>query len=103
MDATRKRRTKDRARQAWYACCRQQRFARFLGFGGGEPVLPRNRASQPGTGACRLSVPLSRDRRGSDDARHQIAQQLSSHIGNDGLSFMGDLGSGTWIYQSERN
>jgi hypothetical protein len=48
-------------------------------------------------------VPLSRDRRGSDDAPHQIAQQLSSHIGNDGSSFMGDLGSGTWIYQSERN
>jgi hypothetical protein len=38
MDATRKRRTQDRARQAWYAGCRQRRFARFLGFGGGEPV-----------------------------------------------------------------
>jgi hypothetical protein len=32
MDATRARRTRDRARQAWYARQRQQRFARFLGF-----------------------------------------------------------------------
>jgi hypothetical protein len=33
MDATRRRRTRDRARQTWYACWRQRRFARFLGFG----------------------------------------------------------------------
>ena len=32
MDATRTRRTRDRARQAWYARQRQRRFARFLGF-----------------------------------------------------------------------
>jgi hypothetical protein len=32
MDATRARRTKDRARQRWYASHRQRRFARFLGF-----------------------------------------------------------------------
>lgn len=32
MDATRRRRTRDRARQAWYARWRQRRFARFLGF-----------------------------------------------------------------------
>jgi hypothetical protein len=32
MDATRTRRTRDRARQAWYARDRQRRFARFLGF-----------------------------------------------------------------------
>ena len=32
MDATRARRTKDRARQCWYARHRQRRFARFLGF-----------------------------------------------------------------------
>jgi hypothetical protein len=31
MDATRRRRTRDRARQAWYACWRQRRFARFMG------------------------------------------------------------------------
>jgi hypothetical protein len=33
MDATRARRTKDQARQAWYAANRQRRFARHLGFG----------------------------------------------------------------------
>jgi len=32
MDATRPRRTRDRARQAWYAGQRQWRFARRLGF-----------------------------------------------------------------------
>jgi hypothetical protein len=33
MDATRTRRTRDHARQAWYGLHRQRRFARFLGFG----------------------------------------------------------------------
>ena len=32
MDASRSRRTRDRARQEWYARHRQRRFARFLGF-----------------------------------------------------------------------
>ena len=32
MDATRPRRTRDPARQKWYASCRQWRFARFMGF-----------------------------------------------------------------------
>ena len=32
MDGTRARRTRDKARQAWYARHRQRRFARFLGF-----------------------------------------------------------------------
>jgi hypothetical protein len=40
MDATRKRRTRDRARQAWYARCRQLRFARFLGFLSCQSGLP---------------------------------------------------------------
>jgi hypothetical protein len=31
MDATRSRRTRDRARQQWYARERRRRFARFLG------------------------------------------------------------------------
>jgi hypothetical protein len=35
MDATRTRRTRDRARQGWYACYRQLRFARYLGFADG--------------------------------------------------------------------
>jgi hypothetical protein len=38
MDATRPRRTRDRARQRWYARYRQQRFARFLGFSPSEPA-----------------------------------------------------------------
>jgi hypothetical protein len=38
MDATRARRTRDRARQKWYARYRQQRFARFLGFPQGAPA-----------------------------------------------------------------
>jgi hypothetical protein len=33
MDGTRTRRTRDRARQTWYAGHRQWRFARWLGFG----------------------------------------------------------------------
>ena len=37
MDGTRARRTRDRAGQGWYAQQRQRRFARFLGFGVGEP------------------------------------------------------------------
>ena len=32
MDATRSRRTRDCARQRWYAAWRSQRFARHLGF-----------------------------------------------------------------------
>ena len=41
MDATRRRRTRDRARQQWYARQRQRRFARFLGFAPGVPEGPR--------------------------------------------------------------
>ena len=41
MDATRSRRTRDRARQQWYARQRQRRFARFLGFTPGVPEPPR--------------------------------------------------------------
>jgi hypothetical protein len=32
MDATRYRRTRDAARQRWYASCRCRRLARLLGF-----------------------------------------------------------------------
>ena len=39
MDATRTRRTRDRARQTWYARWRQQRFARFLGFASGPSLV----------------------------------------------------------------
>ena len=49
MDATRPRRTRDRIRQAWYARCRQQRFARFLGFAqgaAGQAAAPVGRAAR---------------------------------------------------------
>jgi hypothetical protein len=65
MDGTRKRRTRDLVRQAWYAGCRQRRFARFLGFGGGETASTRDPASGPGTGACWRPEQFSPDRRGS--------------------------------------
>ena len=42
MDGSRKRRTKDHARKAWYARHRQRRFARWLGFL--EPEAPRIRS-----------------------------------------------------------
>jgi hypothetical protein len=45
MDATRPRRTRDRARQRWYARHRQQRSARFLGF----PWAIRRRVIRLGT------------------------------------------------------
>jgi hypothetical protein len=53
MDATRSRRTRDRARQAWYARHRQRRFARFLGF----DDRARDPASSPAAaGAGRASA-----------------------------------------------
>ena len=55
MDATRTRRTKDRARQAWYAACRQRRFARFLGFLGAGSASPA--VSRDLTGDGPLTVP----------------------------------------------
>ena len=51
MDGTRARRTRDKARQAWYARHRQRRFARFLGFG----ETARDAASTPKAGAGRSS------------------------------------------------
>ena len=43
MDATRARRTRDRARQGWYARYRQWRFARYLGFAVGPEALQLRR------------------------------------------------------------
>jgi hypothetical protein len=40
MDATRTRRTRDCARQRWYAAWRCQRFARHLGFTSLAVILP---------------------------------------------------------------
>jgi hypothetical protein len=41
MDATRRRRTRDRARQQWYAHERRRRFARFMGFASGAAEASR--------------------------------------------------------------
>jgi hypothetical protein len=41
MDATRSRRTRDRARTRWYARWRSLRFARHLGFPAPPPVVRR--------------------------------------------------------------
>jgi hypothetical protein len=48
MDATRPRRTRDRARQQWYASRRQWRFARFMGVVAVDPssVKPSETALQ---------------------------------------------------------
>jgi hypothetical protein len=58
MDATRKRRTKDRARQAWYAGCRQRRFARFLGFFRTGPAPPAVSRELTGDGPPTVSEVL---------------------------------------------
>jgi hypothetical protein len=52
VDGTRARRTRDKARRAWYAQHRQRRFARFLGFGdrvrdAAPPRRPAPGAPQP--------------------------------------------------------
>ena len=55
VDGTRARRTRDQARQAWYARHRQRRFARFLGFGD----QARDAASPPTAGAGRAPAAAS--------------------------------------------
>ena len=55
MDATRARRTRDRARQAWYARQRQWRFARFLGFG--DNVRPQARPQPRPDGRTLADIP----------------------------------------------
>jgi hypothetical protein len=52
VDGTRARRTRDKARQVWYASQRQRRFARFLGF----DDKPRDAASPLKAGAGRASA-----------------------------------------------
>ena len=62
MDGTRRRRTRDRARQKWYARCRQQRFARFLGFAKDESgieqaIEPAGLDGRPPQGTARPCRP----------------------------------------------
>jgi hypothetical protein len=57
MDATRPRRSRDSARQGWYARWRCFRFARHLGFPSAAAVAPRPeapplRSAPPGPGAA---------------------------------------------------
>jgi hypothetical protein len=72
MDATRARRTRDRARQGWYARHRQWRFARYLGFvvGPEAPFTPATVGQPalkvrttvgpvPGLGPIHTSAPAS--------------------------------------------
>jgi hypothetical protein len=51
MDGTRGRRTRDRARQAWYAAHRQRRFARWLGFGQEGAIAGAGRPQPPARAA----------------------------------------------------
>ena len=70
MDGTRKRRTRDQARRAWYSRHRQLRFSRWLGFshvGDRDDGRPRRVADS-------LSVfPLAFHRRDGRPAQHVLA------------------------------
>jgi len=73
MDATRTRRTRDRARQGWYARYRQWRFARYLGFAdGAEAVLAA-------LTACRPS-PADRPGFGSDQGPNSSSREAASAL-----------------------
>ena len=50
MDARRNRRTKSRARKAWYAFYRQVRFARWLGFASVSPATGSTCGTSTATG-----------------------------------------------------
>ena len=50
MDGTRARRTRDGARQTWYAGHRQRRFARWLGFGATPAAEAGSRLTRRGRG-----------------------------------------------------
>jgi hypothetical protein len=60
MDAQRSRRTKDRARRAWYAYYRQVRFARWFGFieiDADWNQISRGRSIQKESGAWCSTIP----------------------------------------------
>ena len=64
MDGSRRRRTKDHARKAWYAHHQQRRFARFLGF----PRPEIDVAGQPRRGTDSTAFPFAARRALSDPA-----------------------------------
>ena len=84
MDATRARRTRDQARQGWYARYRQCRFARYLGFADGPeatlPVVAAYRLSLKDrtTGPCQGRTPLGRDSMSPTAHRHDRAVALAA-------------------------
>jgi hypothetical protein len=58
MDATRSRRTRDDARQRWYARWRSLRFARHLGFTSPDDPNPKASSRHPaGMQPSRVGVP----------------------------------------------
>src|SRR3954466_2464955 len=71
MDGTRRRRTKDRARQRWYARERRRRFARFLGFGDRARPAASPPAAGGGRGAAAASTPGPR--RTANDERNSMS------------------------------
>jgi hypothetical protein len=56
MDATRPRRSRDSARQGWYARWRSFRFARHLGFPSATTAAPRPEAPPRQGAAARLGT-----------------------------------------------
>jgi hypothetical protein len=64
MDATRLRRTRDCARQRWYAAWRCQRFARHLGFTPLAAALPVSRTPLP-YDSTRDQASLALDQKGA--------------------------------------
>jgi len=57
MDSHRSLRTRDQARKAWYAYYRQVRFARWLGFIGGDANLDRGFLNRSLTTCHKLDEP----------------------------------------------
>jgi len=77
MDATRARRTRDRARQGWYARYRQWRFARYLGFGDGiEPPAGRPEGRHPARfDRAAIGIPACA---GLDDGDSTVAPRIGA-------------------------
>jgi hypothetical protein len=88
MDATRPRRTRDRARQAWYARHRQWRFARFLGL-----LTSSGRAAEQSV-SVHFSKDFSEKRTESDwESRVNPAQRARTGTGVGLHPECGDSGS----------
>src|SRR3954471_24840288 len=71
MDGTRRRRTRDRARQQWYARERRRRFARFLGFG--DPARPAASPPAASAGGAPAAATTPGTRRTANDQRNSMS------------------------------